>query len=280
MLVRPIRMNPACRRRDTTTASLSAGAESSSAREPARVTWPLISNKSLIEIGIPAKGEGTALTSRSRSMAFAASIAASTSTWIKAREPSPNLSAILARHSSTSLRALVRPASRSWASEISVGIFGMSWSPCRSTTNIRYRFDLQIEQGRAQRFAMRIQRQRPRHPSSQRPAQDKVESRDLRQLKAHDLAFHDAGKMRFDARSCHLREQQRIMFRVIGNDGDVGYVPLVAGAGMGDLAELQFQPPTNCTRGLANSRGNRTEATATTSRADLKAPPPPAGPLV
>jgi len=80
MLVRPITTKPARRNRATTVASASAGAESSSAREPARVTCPLMSNRSLIETGIPAWTDGAAFTSRSRSMASAASIAASAST--------------------------------------------------------------------------------------------------------------------------------------------------------------------------------------------------------
>ena len=54
MLVRPITMKPARRNLATTGASASAGAKSSNAREPARVTCPLMSNKSLIETGIPA----------------------------------------------------------------------------------------------------------------------------------------------------------------------------------------------------------------------------------
>src|ERR1700687_3941912 len=60
MLVRPITIKPARRSRATTGASASAGAESSSAREPARVTCPLMSNRSLIETGMPAKGDGAA----------------------------------------------------------------------------------------------------------------------------------------------------------------------------------------------------------------------------
>src|SRR3984957_15427874 len=147
MLVRPIRMNPARRSRETTGASFSAGGESSSAREPARVTWPLMSNRSLIEIGMPAKTDGAALTSRSLSMALAASIAASTSTCTKARAPSPDLSAILAGHSPTRFRALGRPLSRSAASAVGVGVFGMVFGRLGYSL---YDFDLQIEQGRTQ----------------------------------------------------------------------------------------------------------------------------------
>src|SRR5882762_5772139 len=59
MLVRPITMKPARRSRATTGASPSAGVQSSSsAREPARVTCPLMSNRSLIETGMPANDEG------------------------------------------------------------------------------------------------------------------------------------------------------------------------------------------------------------------------------
>jgi hypothetical protein len=63
-----------------------------------------MSNRSLIETGMPAYRDGTAFALRSRSMASAASMAASASTWIKVRAPSPEVSAIRARHWSTSLR--------------------------------------------------------------------------------------------------------------------------------------------------------------------------------
>ena len=124
MLVRPITIIPARRNRATAGASRSAGAESSSAREPARVTCPLMSNRSLIETGIPAKRDGAAFALRKRSIASAASSAASLSTRMKVRCPSPAGSAILARQSSTNWRAEIRPASRSSASTARVG-FGM-----------------------------------------------------------------------------------------------------------------------------------------------------------
>src|SRR5579871_2196718 len=242
MLVRPIKMKPARRSRETTGASASASGESSSAREPARVTWPLMSNKSLIENGMPAKGDGAALTSRSRSIALAASIAASTSTCTKARAPSPDLSAILARHSSTSLRALVRPLSRSAARLVSVGISGMVVVLVDRLKSIRNRIDLQIEQGRAQRFAMRIQRERARHATPQRPAHHEVQRKNFGQLVADDLAFDDAGEMRFHPLTRHLRQQQRIMFLVIGDDRDIRDISLVAGTGMSDLAQFHLSP--------------------------------------
>src|SRR5262245_20851542 len=60
MLVRPIGMKPAARRRATDGASRTAGCASLSAREPAMVTSPARSNRSLIETGMPANGEGAA----------------------------------------------------------------------------------------------------------------------------------------------------------------------------------------------------------------------------
>src|ERR1700722_10381195 len=50
---------------------------------------------------------------------------------MKTRAPSPEASAILARHWTTSLRALMRPLSRSSAKVASVGVFGMALSPHR-----------------------------------------------------------------------------------------------------------------------------------------------------
>src|SRR5438034_375029 len=238
MLVRPITMKPARRSRATAGASASAGAESSSAREPARVTCPLMSNRSLIETGIPAKGDGAAFTSRSRSIASAASIAASASTWRKARAPSPELSAMRARHSSTSLRALVRPFSRSSANDASVGVFGIVLSLVFGLFVARSWLDLQIEQRGAQGFAMGIERQRSRYATAERAGHHKIKRGNVGQLIAHDLAFDNAGKMRFDPRAGDLRKQQRIVLFVVCDHRDVGGVALVAGAGMGDLAQL------------------------------------------
>src|SRR5882757_9875865 len=136
MLVRPITMKPARLSRATTGASASAGAESSSAREPARVTCPLMSNRSLIETGMPANGDSAALALRNRSMASAAPSAASRSTWMKVRWPSPAGSAILAMHCSTSLRAEVAPLARSAAREASVGLSGMAFTSRLCTSKL------------------------------------------------------------------------------------------------------------------------------------------------
>ena len=67
MLVRPIGMNPAARSRATDGASRAAGAASRNTTEPAVVTSPATSNRSLIETGMPANREGAAPRSRRRS---------------------------------------------------------------------------------------------------------------------------------------------------------------------------------------------------------------------
>ena len=59
MLVRPTSTAPAARSRATTGASRAAGGRSSSAFEPASVTSPATSNRSLIDTGSPASGEAT-----------------------------------------------------------------------------------------------------------------------------------------------------------------------------------------------------------------------------
>ena len=283
MLVRPITTKPARRSRATTGASAAAGGESSNAREPARVTCPLMSNRSLIEIGMPANGDGAALTSRSRSIASAASIAASASTCMNARAPSPSGSAILARHASTSARAVVRPASRSAASEREGRQIVMGAHPSFefwSFADHDYRLNFHVQQRGTQRLAMRVQRQRSRDAAAERLGHHEIQRGDVGQLIAHHLAFDHAGEMRLYAFAGDLRLQQRIVLRVIGDHRDVGGVALVAGAGMGDLAQFHHHASTKRTDGFARSRGSSTDATATTSRADLVTPPPAAGPLV
>ena len=59
MLVRPTITAPARFRRATATASELAGGASASTREPARVGWPSISNRSLTDTGMPASGDST-----------------------------------------------------------------------------------------------------------------------------------------------------------------------------------------------------------------------------
>src|ERR1700730_2149129 len=204
MLVRPITTEPARRSRATTGASFSAGAESSNAREPARVTCPLMSKRSLIETGMPAKRVGAACALRKWSIASAASSAASLSTWMKVRCPSPTGSAIRPMHSSTSLRAVVRPAARSSASAARVG-FGMLLLPDYSWwLLVLGQDDFEVEQRGAQRLTVRVERQRTRHAAPERLVHHKIQRRDVRQLITHHAAFDNAGEMRFHAIGGHL----------------------------------------------------------------------------
>src|SRR5258706_575143 len=72
MLLRPMTTAPAARSRATATASAVAGAASRRTFEPAVVTSPAMSKRSLIETGRPASGDGTTPSLRSRSEAGAA----------------------------------------------------------------------------------------------------------------------------------------------------------------------------------------------------------------
>jgi hypothetical protein len=60
-------MNPAARKRATAGASFLAGLASFSTMEPAVVTSPAMSNRSLTETGMPANGESAAPRARRRS---------------------------------------------------------------------------------------------------------------------------------------------------------------------------------------------------------------------
>src|SRR5258708_33684182 len=127
---------------------------------------------------------------------------------------------------------------------------------------------------------MRVERQRPRDAAAERLGHHEVQRGDVGQLIAHHLAFDHAGEMRLYAFAGDLSLEQRIVLLVVGDHRDVGGITLVAGAGMGDLAQFYHHASTKRTDGFARSRGSSTDATATTSRADLVTPPPAAGPLV
>ena len=107
---------------------------------------------------------------------------------------------------------------------------------------IKIILDLQIEQRGTERFAVGVERERPRHAAAQRLAHDKIQRGNVGQLIADNLAFDNTGKLRLHAFAGDLRQQQRIMLLVIGDHGDVGGIALVAGAGMGDLAQLHHHP--------------------------------------
>ena len=77
MLVRPIGISPAAFRRATAVASRTAGGAPRSATDPAVVVSPAMSNRSLIETGMPANREGAAPRNRNRSQASAAASASS-----------------------------------------------------------------------------------------------------------------------------------------------------------------------------------------------------------
>ena len=114
MLVRPISMNPAARSRAMTGASLLAGGLPARTVDPARVRSPSTSNRSLTEIGMPAKDDGARPVLRMPSSTSADS-RAPRFTVRNARHPSPAGSSIRAKHCSTSWRLVTEPLSSRWA---------------------------------------------------------------------------------------------------------------------------------------------------------------------
>src|SRR5690349_14561808 len=116
MLLRPMTTAPAARSRATATASEAAGGRSRRITDPAVVTSPATSKRSLIETAKPASGERTTPSLRCRSEASAAASAPWAFTFVNARPPSPFASAMRASASSTSLRLVVLPSARSRAS--------------------------------------------------------------------------------------------------------------------------------------------------------------------
>ena len=66
---------------------------------------------------------------------------------------------------------------------------------------VRPGLDVEIEQRRAQRFAVRIERQRPRHAAAERLVHDEIQRRQIGQFIANHLALDNAGEMRLHPRA-------------------------------------------------------------------------------
>jgi len=124
MLVRPTITAPAAIKRSMTGALRAAGGASFSTTEPAVVTWPATSNRSLMDTGSPSSGERTTPAARSASLACAMARARSASIRVNVRAPSPAGSCARASAASVSCRDVVRPRARSAASWATVGGMG------------------------------------------------------------------------------------------------------------------------------------------------------------
>src|SRR5262249_55242913 len=117
------------------------------------------------------------------------------------------------------------------------------------------------------------------HAATERLVQHEIERAEGGQLVAFDGALHDIGEMRLHALGGDMLGQERVVAQLVRDHRDVGDVALVAGAGMGELAELHGQGTSWATGASTSARGISVETAAMPSRADFQAPPPPAGPL-
>ncbi len=178
--------------------------------------------------------------------------------------PRPVASAILSRHPSTILRALVRPFSRSPASSARVGTFGMISTFRHRRSLIDYSLGQaaspisRSSNAELSGFTMRIERQRPRYAAARRAGHDEIQRRNVGQLVAHHLALDHAFEMGLDPRAGDLREQQRIILGVIGDHRDVGGVALQSPVREWAISLRSFVTlaPRDWMEGFASSRGN------------------------
>ena len=125
---------PAARKRAITGASDVAGGASASILEPAHVTSPLTSNRSFIEIGMPAIADGICPIFRATSLARAVASAESVQTFMNARAPSPDGMAIFSRHACVSFSEVVIPRAKSRDSSGREFIAALS-GKCRGINN-------------------------------------------------------------------------------------------------------------------------------------------------
>jgi hypothetical protein len=75
---------------------------------------------------------------------------------------------------------------------------------------------------------LRVGHERERAAAAETFVQEKVESVEIWQLEALDLAFADAGEMLLDALSRHFVDEQRVIFVAQRYQPDVGRVALIA----------------------------------------------------
>src|SRR5262245_401913 len=164
MLVRPTSIAPAARSRATAGASAFAAGPPASTFDPARVTSPPTSKRSLTDTGSPSTGERTMPLFRSRSAWSASARAASAEVLRNAREPSPAGSAMRASACSASSRLVILPAASAAARAATV-------SMARSFDRLRRGRGVYLEglqRGQCRRGALlqpRLRRAAPRLPA-------------------------------------------------------------------------------------------------------------------
>src|SRR5690349_11534624 len=104
----------------------------------------------------------------------------------------------------------------------------------------------------------------------------------MRQLESAHITEGDAGEMLLDGDDGDLLPQEREIFRAVGDDREDRGIALVAGAAVRQLVKLASHGllSNRVSSAVARSRGRRQDTIPTCSWTYLRAPPPPAGPLV
>ena len=112
---------------------------------------------------------------------------------------------------------------------------------------------------------MTVEAERRVDAALERILHDEVEAVQMVQLVAHHGTLQQFGKRRLDALSGQLRLNQQIITGIIGPDRDVRGVALVAGAGMGNLVQLDFARHATSTFTLGRTRSRSISAECVTT---------------
>src|SRR5215471_9462195 len=94
--------------------------------------------------------------------------------------------------------------------------------------------DFQIQQQRAERLSVRIERKRPRHAAAERVRHHEIERADTRQLVARHVTLYDIAKQRLHALWRCMLHEPGIIPLVESDKGNIARITLVSGARMGD----------------------------------------------
>src|SRR5213075_3440911 len=143
-------------------------------------------------------------------------------------------------------------------------------------------FDLQFQQSGAEALPVRVEGERGGYAARQRTLAHELQRMQVGQLESAHFAESDPGQMLPHCAGRHLLAQEQKVLRTIGDDGEDRRIALVAGAAVRELVQLAshglLSKRVSC--GIARSRGMKQETMPTCSWTYLRAPPPPAGPLV
>src|SRR3954471_6294285 len=127
---------------------------------------------------------------------------------------------------------------------------------------------------------MHIDGERGRDAPAEGVVADELQRAETRQFEADNAALDDAGKMLPHGIDRHAVAQQREIFNPVGNQREDRGIAFVTRPRVRQVVELAFHVSNTVTCGRTLSRASMQDTMPICSCVDLRAPPPPAGPLV